>query len=70
MEIVNRELRRHTLMLADAKRLVYNSKHHHKGVDAYTDKKKIHDLEIKIRDKGQLMTINVLQFLETIHEKY
>lgn len=54
----------------DAKKLVYGSKHHLKGVDAYKDKKKIHDLEIKIRDKGQLMTIKDLQFLETIHEKY
>ena len=70
MEIANRELRKHALMLADAKKLVYDSKHHHKGIDAYTDKKKIHNLEIKIRDKGQLMTIKDLQFLETIHEKY
>jgi len=70
MEIANRELRKHFLILNDAKKLVYGSKHHLKGVDAYKDKKKIHDLEIKIRDKGQLMTIKDLQFLETIHEKY
>lgn len=70
MEIANRELRKHALILADAKKLVYDSKHHHKGVDAYNDKKKIHSLEIKIRDKGQLMTIKDLQFLESIHEKY
>jgi len=70
MEIANRELRKHAIMLADAKKVVYESKHHLVGVDAYKDKKKINDLEIKIRDKGQLMTIKDLQFLESIHEKY
>ena len=70
MEIANRELRKHALILSDAKKLIYSSKHHLIGVDAYKDKKKINDLEIKIRDKGQLMTIKDLQFLESIHEKY
>ena len=57
-------------MLADAKELVYRSKHHMKGVDAYNDKKKLSDIEIKLKDKGQLMTIIDLQFLETLYEKY
>ena len=70
MEIANRELRKHALILSGAKKLVYESKYHLKGVDAYKDKRKINDLEIKIRDKGQLMTIKDLQFLETLYEKY
>jgi hypothetical protein len=47
MEIANRELRKHRLILSEAKKLVYDSKHHIKGVDAYNDKKKIYELEVK-----------------------
>ena len=70
MEIANRELRKHRLILSEAKKLVYYSKHHIKGVDAYNDKKKIYELEVKINQNGKLMTIKNLQFLESIHEKY
>jgi hypothetical protein len=70
MEIANRELRRHALMLSDAKRILYSSKKHHIGIEAYNDKKMIYQLEERVRDKGKLMKIQHLQFLETIYEKY
>jgi hypothetical protein len=70
MEIVNRELARHHLIFVDAKSRVYSSKKHHKGIDAYQDKKRLYDIEINLKENGQLMTIEDFQFLESIYEKY
>lgn len=77
MEIANIELQRHTLLralnimiLMKAKNLVYNNTCHILGVDSYNDKKMISNLETKIFEKCELMTIKELQFLETLYKKY
>ena len=69
MEIVNRELRKHMLMVADAKKHIFKNPKHLTGMDSYKDKRKVSQLEEKIRN-GKLMKIEDLQFLETIYEKY
>lgn len=70
MEIVERELRRHYLMVSDAKKLIYASNYHQKGVEPYRDKKRIYELELKLKERRQLLSISDLQFLESIHQKY
>jgi hypothetical protein len=70
MEIVEREVRRHHFMVSDAKKLIYASNYHQKGVEAYRDKKRIYELELKLKERRQLLSISDLQFLQTIHEKY
>lgn len=70
MEIVEIELRRHSSMVSLAKEVLYDSEHHLIGISSYNDKKRIHDLELKLKEKRELLTINDLQFLQSIHEKY
>lgn len=70
MEIIERELIRHICMVSDAKELIYASKYHHKGIQSYKDKKRIYELELKLREKKEILSTNDLQFLQSIHEKY
>ena len=57
-------------MVSDAKDLIYSSKYHHKGVEAYRDKKRIYELELKLKERRQILSISDLHFLQSIHEKY
>jgi len=70
MEIVNKELRRHAYMLMDARKVIYSNPTHLRGIEPWEDKKRLHQLWARIRELGQLMTIDDLQYLESIHEKY
>lgn len=70
MEIVKRELIRHSLLITKATETIYSNPTHLRGVEAYYDKKKLWDLSNWVRSERQLMTSDDLQFLETILQKY
>ena len=70
MEIVKRELIRHSLLITKATETIYSNPNHLRGVEAYYDKKKLWDLSNWVRLERQLMTSDDLQFLETILQKY
>ena len=70
MEIVTKELIRHSLLITKAWETIYSNPTHLRGVEAYYDKKKLWDLVELVRENRQLMNVNDLQFLETILQKY
>ena len=70
MEIVKRELIRHSLLITKATETIYSNPNHLRGTEAYYDKKKLWELSQWVRSERQLMTSNDLQFLETILQKY
>ena len=69
MDFVNRELRKHLLFILDAEKYVFSNPNHLRGIDSYKDKKMIDTLKHRIVN-GKLLTINHLQFLETIYKNY
>jgi len=70
MEIANKELIRHSLLITKATETIYSNPNHLRGTDAYYDKKKLWDLTQLVRYERQLMSVRDLQFLETILQKY
>ena len=64
MEIVKRELIRHTLILSEVIEIVYSNPIHIKGITAYKDKRKLWELTQRVRKKRQLLRRKDLQFLQ------
>jgi hypothetical protein len=70
MEIVKRELARHSIMIDKVWGIVYSNPKHLKGKPAYYDKKKLWEIRDRIHNKRQLMKRRDLQFLENLIIKY
>ena len=70
MEIVKRELIRHTLILSEVIEIVYSNPIHIKGITAYKDKPKLWELTQRVRKKRQLLRRKDLQFLQRLVNKY
>ena len=70
MEIIKRELIRHSLIISEVWEVVYTNPLHIKGISAYKDKRRLMFLRDRVRDKGQLLRRKDFQFLQRLLYKY
>jgi hypothetical protein len=70
MEMIKREVIRHTLIISEVTEIVYSNPIHIKGVTAYKDKRKLWEITQRVREKHQLLRRKDLQFLQRLINKY
>ena len=70
MEIVKRELIRHTLIISEVTEVVYSNPTHMRGIGPYKDKKRLWVLKERVQKKHQLLRRKDLQFLQRMINKY
>jgi hypothetical protein len=70
MEIVKRELVRHTIILSEVMEILYSNPKHIKGIAAYKEKKRLLYLKERVQKKQQLLRRRDLQFLQGLINKY
>ena len=69
-ELIHNELHRHSMMISGAKSILYSNPKHIKGVLSYKDKRKLYDLEQKVKVDNITLSFKDFQFLESIVLKY
>jgi len=69
-ELIHNELHRHSMMISGVKSILYSNPKHIKGVLSYKDKRKLYDLEQKVRVDNITLSFKDFQFLESIVLKY